>query len=352
MRNLLEVYLKSVPTLKSVILNTISAYDIYCELTRTELEVGGSGLINSPLRSDSKPTFGLFLHNEADILMFKDFAYESGDVFKFVRLFASYNDDILVRSLIDVVYYLNSKLDLDILNDSRSADVMTTKKRFNRSFNARTARNILFKSRRFTEMDEQYWGQYNISVKTLKLFDVRSVESILSEERRILRSFGRTEICYVYVVYNKVKLYQPFEQGTYKWRNTCPAWYIQGWKQRVGREDLIITKSMKDVLTFYEILGDRYDVIAPHSENYNFTDKVVNYINKKYKNIYVIYDLDRAGVNGANKLKHLYKWEPKFIDTKRIMINGKLKVIDKDISDLTANRGSAVAIQRCKDLNL
>jgi hypothetical protein len=73
------------------------------------------------------------------------------------------------------------------------------------------------------------------------------------------------------VVFNKIKLYRP-EAPDFKWRNTCPGHYIQGLKQMNDRKSnndtLIITKSLKDVMVFYEFIGDRYDVIAPHSETY------------------------------------------------------------------------------------
>jgi hypothetical protein len=50
--------------------------------------------------------------------------------------------------------------------------------------------------------------------------------------------------------------------------------YIQGLKQMNDRKSnndvLIITKSLKDVV-FYEFI-DRYDIVAPHSETYIFTE--------------------------------------------------------------------------------
>jgi len=348
MANFLKLYLDSLPTLKDMILEVISPYDIYCELTGEELEVGGSKLIKSPLRGDSLPTFGLFVHHTDEIIMFKDFAYASGDVFKFVKLFARYHDKMQITSLIGVVNYLNMKLGIDILNgDAKTSTVIKRRK-----FDIRTAREIKFVSRPFTQLDRKYWDTYCVPPKVLKYYDVRSVSKLLDEDKHVLREFSSGELCFVYVIYNKVKLYQPMEQGGFKWRNTCPAWYIQGWKQRRGKNKLIITKSMKDIMVFFVILGKRYDIIAPHSENYNFPDKVVNIINDQYEEVYVIYDFDRAGVNGANKLKKLYGWKPLFIETKRQMINGKLKVLDKDISDLTANKGLKTAIKRCKKLGL
>lgn len=337
--------------MKDMVLSVIPAYDIYCELTGEELTVGGSKLIKSPLRDDGLPTFGLFIHHTADVLMFKDFAYESGDVFKFVKLFARYHDGMIITSLFGVANYLDYKLGTNIIVKGK---VSTTRalniKR--REFNPTTARDIKFKSRSFTKLDEQYWEQYHVSPEILKYYNVRSVSKLFDDENRVLREFSTQEVCFAYVIYDKIKLYQPLEESSFKWRNTCPAWYLQGWKQRRGKKKLIITKSMKDVMSFFSILGKDYDVIAPHTEGYNFPPKIVAMINELYDEVIVIYDYDRAGVNGANKLKNLYNWTPKFISTKRVMINGKLKVIDKDISDYIANKGYVKAQKLCKILKL
>jgi len=351
MGNLLEIYLQSLPTMKDVILNIIPAYDIYCELIGQELEVGSGKLIESPLRADDKPTFGLFVHHEQDVLMFKDFAYETGDVFKFIKLYALYHDSRRINSLYGIALYLQDKLNIPILKNGRVNESARIERP--RQFNVQAARNIKFKSRQYTKRDIKYWQQYYITERTLKLYDVRSVYKLMDEEGRILKVFSSSDICFAYVIYNKVKLYQPLEESTFKWRNTCPAHYIQGWKQRRSKKKLIITKSLKDIMVFFELIGNNYDIVAPHSENYNFPEKIVNYINKHYDEVIVIYDFDRAGVNGANKLKRLYNWIPKFIDTKRIMVNNKLKVIDKDISDYIANHGEDKALELCqKKLNL
>jgi len=349
--NYLEIYLNSLPTLKDLILDVISPYDIYCELTGRELQVGGGKLIKSPLREDSKPTFGLFVHPKQDVLMFKDFAYETGDVFKFIRLFALYNDDTTVRSYYDIAGYLDYKLDSNILSNDGTANYTASKNpRFNRNLDITEVREIKFKSKPYSQFALNYWAQYYIPREVLKYFNVRSIDKLLTEDGKILRRFGANELAFAYVIYNKVKLYQPLETGNFKWRNTCPAWYIQGWKQRRGKKKLIITKSMKDIMVFFVLLGKDYDIIAPHTEGYNFPQKYVDHINENYDEVYVIYDFDRAGVNGANKLRKLYKWKPRFIDTKRIMVNNKLKVIDKDISDYIANHGPKKARKLCKKI--
>lgn len=348
MSNKLKLYLESLPTLKDLILDVIPAYDLYCELTGEELKVGGSKLIKSPLRTDSLPTFGLFMHHTDDVVMFKDFAYAVGDVFLFIKLFALYNDNIRIKSLYDTATYINYKLGIDVFNTDNSS----RKEIKRREFDKITSRDIRFISRAYTKKDLAYFIQYGITEAILRYYDIRSVYKLLDDENRILRQFGSDELCFAFVIFNKIKLYQPLESSGFKWRNTCPAWYIQGWKQRRKKSKLIITKSMKDIMTFFALLGKQYDIIAPHSENYNFTDKIVDIINRDYSEVIVIYDFDRAGVNGANKLKRKYGWRVEFVSTKRVFINGRLKVIDKDISDLVYNKGITQGKLACKKMNL
>jgi hypothetical protein len=58
-------------------------------------------------------------------------------------------------------------------------------------------------------------------------------------------------------------------------------------------------------MVFYEFIGDRYDVIAPHSETYIFTETFLKSLFAKYTKIIIIYDFDLAGT-GANKLRKRY----------------------------------------------
>jgi 5S rRNA maturation endonuclease (ribonuclease M5) len=69
---------------------------------------------------------------------------------------------------------------------------------------------------------------------------------------------------------------------------------------------------------------------------YIFTETFLKSLFAKYTKIIIIYDFDLAGVTGANKLRKRYRQVlVKFVSTKRMTINGKIKVIDKDISDFS-----------------
>jgi hypothetical protein len=108
--------------------------------------------------------------------------------------------------------------------------------------------------------------------------------------------------------------------------------------RKSNNDTLIITKSLKDVMVFYEFIGDRYDVIAPHSETYILQRPSKVFI-CQYTKIIIIYDFDLAELQVQTNLERgPDKFLVKFVSTKRMTINGKIKVIDKDISDFSVDR--------------
>jgi hypothetical protein len=134
-------------------------------------------------------------------------------------------------------------------------------------------------------------------LKTLNFFCVKSVHKILNENSEVVWTVSSRTLTFAYVVFNKIKLYRPEEAPDFKWRNTCPGHYIQGLKQMNDRKSnndtLIITKSLKDVMVFYEFIGDRYDVMRA-SETYIFTETFLKSLFAKYTKIIIIYDFDLA----------------------------------------------------------
>ena len=85
---------------------------------------------------------------------------------------------------------------------------------------------------------------------------------------------------------------------------------------------LVITKSLKDVCVLHEY---GIPAIAPCSENLFITDTQYNKLKQKYKNIFVLYDNDLAGVNSMNKIR---KTHP---DVRILLIP---RQYGKDISDV------------------
>ena len=353
--NLTKVFLDSYKSLEDTLFEQITAYDIYCNLIGREVKIGET--ILSPIRRDNSPTFVLFIPEDRDDVLFKDFAWLGGDVFKFVRLYALYQDGKTLKNRNAIVKYLDKKLGLGIYDkDNVNGRELISIKIDEKFFAAK--RVIKFKSREYTERDLKYWANYHIGPERLKEYDVRSVHKLLNERNEVIYTVSQSTLTFAYVMFNKVKLYRPEEAPAFKWRNTCPGHYLQGLQQVKARgfrnKKLIVTKSLKDIMVFDKFIGDEYDVIAPHSETYNFTAVEIAWMRRHYEEVIIIFDFDAAGVTGANKLRRVDKqfFRMLFVSTKRIVVNGKLKVIDKDISDYAFMRREEDIIQHLKDMGL
>lgn len=336
-------------TLTERLLSCVDDYEIYTSLIGADVELGER--INSPIRgTDDFPSFALFIPTRkeglrAEEIWYKDLAEgSSGDVFKFVRQYAAHQfaEDLITRG--DIIRFIDRQLQLGLF--SEGGPVKVAQKRV---FERKVIDNLYYKSRAFTKADLDYWDKLCLDEGDLKFWGVKSIRYLLTNNGVIRKEFKRRELCFVYEFFDKEKMYQPQATRAFKFRNTCPGddyRYYQGFEQLRGNKNgvntLIITKSMKDVMVFYkffnEFLDIPVDVIAPHAESINLSEKFVNGIKGAYDRIICVSDFDLAGVKFANQCKR-FGFEPKFVDTERVIINGKAKVIDKDISDYLTNWG-------------
>jgi len=342
--NLFKEFVLSKVTLTDKLLDEISDYDIYCELTGIEFELGRAEI--SPIRTDDDvPSFSLFIPTKKknvrpEEIWWRDFRDGSGDVFKFTQQFAKAAYDIDLKTRKEVIEFIDNQLQLGIFGSDKREYI----KRDIDYDKARETKEILFKSRDFTIRDLIWWAKYGVDEALLREHDIRSIKYFLDEKFNIKAKISIYDLAFAFVVYDKVKIYKPEAPALYKWRNTCPAEYIQGWQQLKGYDTLIITKSYKDVLVFKSFMN--VDVIAPQSESGSFTQEHIDYILSNYKNVYVVYDYDEAGKIGAKKLEDAYGFTVRWVST--IIDDGEDRPKDKDISDYIFNHGYQLGLNRMK----
>jgi len=344
--NLFKNIVESKRTLSDRLFDEITDYEIYCELTGIDIDMGVP--ISSPLRDDDgDPSFSIFIPTEIpnvreEEVWWRDFARGSGDVFKFVKLFAEFHYNLELENRYQVVKFLDQELELGIINGNKRErerkiiDYEVAKER----------KEILFQSRNYTRRDLYWWACLAVDQALLEEHDVRSVKYLLREDYTIRKTFRAFDLAFAIVVYDKVKLYRP-ESLTSKFRNTCPRDYIMGRQQCKGNRTLIVTKSMKDILCFKSLM--HVDAIAPQGEGNNFADSVITWIKENYDDVYVVMDYDDAGIAAAERLEEA-GFTKKWISTKQIQVGNKMKVLDKDLSDYITNHSIADALQRLKEM--
>ena len=345
--NVFKDFILSKKTLTDKLFDEVSDYDIYCELTDFEFEIGKPAI--SPVRvDDDMPSFSLFIptkiHNiREEELWWRDFRDGSGDIFKFTRLFAKLHYGVILETRKDIIEFIDDQLGLGILNKNN------TKKYNKRALDydkLKESIEILFTSRPYTKRDILWWAHYGVDIELLTEHDIRSIRYLLDENYNIRKKVSIYDLAFAFVVYDKVKVYMPEAHATKKWRNTCPTEYIQGWTQLKGYDTLIITKSYKDILVFKSFMN--VDVIAPQSESNSFNDNQIEFIKSNYKNVFVVYDYDAAGQIGSAKLKSQYGFSVRWVSTK---INPEIeKPDDKDMSDYIFNHSFKAGITRMQNM--
>lgn len=285
------------------ILSKVTEYDIYAKYIG-QFKVGM--IYNSPFRKDKNPSFGIYYSKRTKQLLFKDHGTgECGNVIKFVSLFTGktkYND-----ILSDIV---------DKLNITNNTKLVSSKQ-----YIPPTETVIGVVRQEFTDVDINYWKQFNISINTLKKFNVNSIEYYLCNGI-VKGTYKRENPMYAYKVYNNFKIYRPLADKYTKWRNNLTDYDIQGYEQLPQKGDILfITKSMKDVMCLHEM---GYPAVSPSSESTFLPKDVLEQLKTRFKRIIILFDRDTAGVKRSRKLSRETGLEAMFI-------NKKFKA--KDVSD-------------------
>lgn len=285
------------------ILSKVTEYDIYAKYIG-QFKVGM--IYNSPFRKDKNPSFGIYYSKRTKQLLFKDHGTgECGNVIKFVSLFTGKTEYSDILS--DIV---------DKLNITNNTKLVSSKQ-----YIPPTETVIGVVRQEFTDVDINYWKQFNISINTLKKFNVNSIKYYLCNGI-VKGTYKRENPMYAYKVYNNFKIYRPLADKYTKWRNNLTDYDIQGYEQLPQKGDILfITKSMKDIMCLHEM---GYPAVSPSSESTFLPKDVLEQLKTRFKRIIILFDRDTAGVKRSRKLSRETGLEAMFI-------NKKFKA--KDVSD-------------------
>lgn len=144
---------------------------------------------------------------------------------------------------------------------------------------------IEIKSKAFTISELSYFHKYNINTSLLKRYNVYSVNYFFINQK-IQKA---KTMAFAYRIKDKFQLYFPFDDKRCKFRNNWDYTCVPGLEQLQYKDTLIITKSLKDVMC---LASFGYDSISPRSECILLPKEIINFIFKKYKNIFVLFDND------------------------------------------------------------
>lgn len=252
-------------------------------------------VINSPLREDNKPSFGLYTLDDKKVHYY-DFStkYKGGLFDLLMKYWGKSYKATLMRVWEDLPNFSNTNVKLN----------NTTKKKTYQSLKSRNI-DLQCKVREWRDYDLDYWASYGISLEWLKYADIYPISHkiVIRDNQRYV--FGADKYAYAYVERKEgkvtLKIYQPFNKGGYKWSNKHDRSVISLWTKVPEFGDRIcICSSMKDALCLWANTG--IPSLAIQGEGYGMSDTAINELKRRYKHIYILLDNDEAGLLDAEKL--------------------------------------------------
>lgn len=290
------------------------------------LEIGKA--MNSPLRKDNIPSFGVFLAKHHNELFFKDFKLGSGDCIKYVSL------------LLNIGYFeALSQIGYDFgLSDKYSLNkgLMSTAREgiFNKSLDKSYKveyKVINVTNREWKERDINYWNKFGIDINTLEYYNVSPIKWLFINDN----VYTVDRLAYAYQEYkdNKLtyKIYQPYSK--YKWISNHDKTIHQGYTQlpETGKL-LIITKSLKDVMSLCNV--SKIPAIGLQNETVLTKESVINEYKDRFEKVITLFDNDQAGITLAFRYNMTY-------NLPMTLLPYKYKC--KDFSDLVKKYGKDIA---------
>lgn len=271
---------------KEGILVHIQDIDVYRYYSGSDITMSGG--LHSPLRDDTKPSFGYF-QGESGEICFKDFVLGSGDFVKFVMIkfgltyFEALSKIVVDFSLTTHFHYKNiykTKKDYDP-NNFQDREKLLNK-----------ANSLILqkKARKWKTYDLKFWLQFGIDLDMLELYNVVPIDYIFINGNAI--KADKYAYCFSEWKDGKetYKFYQPFNES-YKWLNNHNDSVWQGWTQLPEKGDsLIITKSLKDVMSIVNIL--EIPAISLQAESVKPKEHIINELKDRFETIHVWYDND------------------------------------------------------------
>lgn len=319
-------------TLSDILEKTTEANILSFYLGVTEIPC----IIHSPLRKDSRPSFGLYSPNGKRIY-FVDFATKDrGGVFDLLcQMWGCNYREVLTRISKDMPKLCS--IGTPDVHKHIPCAVRST-------IECKKSTDLQCKVRDWTSYDIEYWKSYGISLDWLKYAEVYPISHkiIIKDGERYV--FGADKYAYAYVEHKEgkvtLKIYQPFNKNGYKWSSNInrSVWSLWTKIPKYGT-NLIISSSVKDCLNI--MCNLRIPSICLQGEGYLPKSHVMEELKSRYKNIIVFFDNDfnnpnNPGHNDAKKLSEEY-------NLKMVEIPKEYK--SKDPSDLYKNYGKEIYLK-------
>lgn len=280
-------------------------------------------VISNPLRVDNHPSLGFYSTDGVKIHWVDLSTKERGGTFDLLGKFwgESYSNVLLH------VWEDSSKIaKTNGFSEFADRKIVSTKEH---SSNI----DLQCKTREWRQYDIEYWESYGISLEWLKYADIYPISHkiVIKDGKRFV--FPADKYAYTYVERKEgvitLKIYQPYNKKGFKWANRHNRSVVSLWTKVPEFGDKIcICASMKDALCLWANTG--IPAIAIQGEGYGMSDTAVSELRRRFKEVYILLDNDKAGLEDAKKLSE----STGFTNIVLPQFSG-----GKDVSDLFKSRG-------------
>lgn len=314
--------------------SSVSLEDILSKVTEADILSYYLGItevptiINSPLRQDRRPSFGLY-SIDGKRIFYTDFSTrDRGGLFDLLgHMWNCGYKEVLIRVNEDISKFCGGTN----IHSYTPCAVRSTN-----SYNKDT--DLQCKVRDWRSYDIEYWASYGITLEWLKYTEVYPISHkiVIKDGHRYV--FRADKYAYAYVEHKEgkvtLKIYQPFNKAGYKWSSNIDRSVWSLWTKIPEKgNNLIIGSSMKDCLNLMCNLG--IPAICLQGEGYLPKPHVMEELKSRYKNIIVFYDNDYTNPDNPGRKDSIEL--SKQYDLKRVEIPEVYK--SKDPSDLFKNYG-------------
>lgn len=252
-------------------------------------------VINSPLRMDSNPSFGIFSPDGVKVKYIDFSTKDNGDIFTLLmKMWRVSLNEVCAKIYND---FSKFKSDINVTKSVPTCQVA--------GIGRHSESELKCKVREWRNYDIEYWTSYGISLQWLKYAEVYPISHKIVIKGGNRMVFGADKYAYAYVEHKEgettLKIYQPYNKRGFKWANKHDRSVISLWtKVPEYGEKICICSSLKDALCLWANTG--IPAIAIQGEGYSISDTAVSELKRRYKEIYILLDNDEAGLLDSKKL--------------------------------------------------
>ena len=304
----------------------------------------------NPFYKDTNPSCNIYKDRRTQTYRIKDFGDErfSGDCF-FLVGYIRQLDCTQAHDFIEILKIINQDLNLGLDNDNKKTHPKRNIKVETPRKNKDYSKEYQIETKEWTKQELQYWKSYGITLEVLNEYNVLSLKSFHSINKKgkpyaIISS--EKEPLFGYRGKNYIKIYRPFSKLRFLYGGDMSD-YCFGFIQLPLRGDILfVTGGEKDVMS---LSAQGFFAICFNSETTHIPKILIQSLKSRFRHIVLLYDMDETGQRTSQV--H-YEQLSEYIEHLKLPLSGGKK--EKDISDYfkigyTASDLSGLFLQMLQD---